>query len=69
MSTQSIWWRISLLLVISALVTIVMFMTVGSYVDANGMLHESFFLIPLFWGLSFASIITAVIALIVRRAR
>jgi hypothetical protein len=69
MSTQSIWWRISLLLVVSAIVTIVTFMAIGSYVDANGRLHEPFFLIPLFWGLSFASIITSIIALIVRRAR
>lgn len=69
MSTQTIWWRISLLLLVSAIVTIVMFMAIGSYVDANGILHEPFFLVPLFWVLSFASIITSIIAFVVRRVR
>ncbi len=69
MSAQPIWWRISLLLLVSAIVTIVMFMAIGSYVDANGILHEPFFLVPLFWVLSFASIITSIIAFVVRRVR
>ena len=57
------------MLLVSAIVTIVMFMAIGSYVDANGILHEPFFLVPLFWVLSFASIITSIIAFVVRRVR
>jgi uncharacterized membrane protein YhaH (DUF805 family) len=69
MRTQTIWWRISLLLGVSAVITIVTFITIGSYVDEHGILHEPFVLIPIFWLLTLGSIITTVMALIVRRAR
>ncbi|MFN5060208.1 MAG: DUF3955 domain-containing protein [Chloroflexota bacterium] len=69
MQSHIIWWRISVVLVVSAVVTIVTFMAIGSYIDEHGILHEPFFLIPLFWLLALGGIITTVMALIVRRAR
>lgn len=69
MMHSHIWWRIALLCAGAAFVTIITFNIIGSTVDAQGMLHEPFFLIPLFWLLSLSSIITAVIALVIRCGR
>jgi prepilin signal peptidase PulO-like enzyme (type II secretory pathway) len=69
MKTPTIWWRITLLCAGAAVVTLITFNLVGSTVDAQGVLHEPFFLIPLFWLLSFSSLITAVVALVIRRGR
>lgn len=40
---------LGVLLFIGAVVCIVAFNMIGSEVDSQGMLHEPFFLIPLFW--------------------
>ena len=69
MSTSPILWRVSVLLFIGAGLSILTFNLVGSTVDTHGILHEPFFLIPLFWLLTLMSIITALLALIVRRSR
>lgn len=69
MSTSLILWRVSVLLFIGAGLSILTFNLVGSTVDTHGILHEPFFLIPLFWLLTLMSIITALLALIVRRSR
>lgn len=69
MKHTTIWWRITLLCAGAAVITLITFNLVGSTVDAQGVLHEPFFLIPLFWLLSFSSLITAVVALVIRRGR
>jgi hypothetical protein len=69
MKHTTIWWRITLLCAGAAVITLITFNLVGSTVDAQGVLHEPFFLIPLFWLLSFSSLITAVVALVIRRSR
>lgn len=40
---------LGVLLFVGAVVCIVAFNMIGSEVDSQGMLHEPFFLIPLFW--------------------
>ena len=69
MPTTAIWWRIALLCAGAAFVTIITFNIIGSTIDDQGVLHEPFFLIPLFWLLSLSSLITAVVALVIRRSR
>lgn len=69
MKNPTIWWRITLLCVVAAVITLVTFNLVGSTIDAQGVLHEPFFLIPLFWLLSLTSIVTTVVALVIRRSR
>ncbi|MBK8418194.1 DUF3955 domain-containing protein [Candidatus Villigracilis saccharophilus] len=43
----SFW--LGVLLFLGAVVCMIAFNMIGSEVDAQGMLHEPFFLIPLFW--------------------
>lgn len=69
MKNAHIWWRIALLCAGSAVITIVTFNLIGSTLDAQGVLNEPFFLIPLFWLLSFGSIISMVIAVVIRRTQ
>lgn len=69
MTHSRIWWRIALLCVVAAVITLITFNLVGSTIDAQGVLHEPFLLIPLFWLLSLSSIVTAIIALVLRRSR
>jgi uncharacterized membrane protein len=69
MSSNALLWRISILLIVGAIVSITAFSLISSYVDEQGFLHEPFILLPLFWLLSLGSVITAVLALIVRRGR
>jgi prepilin signal peptidase PulO-like enzyme (type II secretory pathway) len=69
MKHTTIWWRITLLCAGAAVITLITFNLVGSTVDTQGVLYEPFFLIPLFWLLSFSSLITAVVALVIRRSR
>ncbi|MBK8419153.1 DUF3955 domain-containing protein [Candidatus Villigracilis saccharophilus] len=40
---------LSILLFVGAVVCMLAFNMIGAEVDAQGMLHEPFFLIPLFW--------------------
>ena len=69
MSSNALLWRISILLIVGAIVSITAFSLISSYVDEQGFLHEPFILLPLFWLLSLGSVVTAVLALIVRRFR
>lgn len=69
MTNTQVWWRIALLCAGSAVITIVTFNIIGSTIDAQGVLHEPFFLIPLFWLLSLSSIISMVVAVVIRRTR
>lgn len=69
MKNPTIWWQITLLCVVAAVITLVTFNLVGSTIDAQGVLHEPFFLIPLFWLLSLISIVTTVVALVIRRSQ
>ena len=69
MKNTTIWWRITLLCAGAAVITLSTFNLVGSTIDAQGVLHEPFFLIPLFWLLSLGSLITAVVTLVIRRGQ
>lgn len=69
MTRSHVWWRIALLCAGAAFITVIAFNLVGSTIDAQGILHEPFFLIPLFWLLSLSSIISAIVALVVRRVQ
>lgn len=40
---------VGILLLVAAITALVAFNVIGSEVDAQGVLHEPFFLIPLFW--------------------
>jgi hypothetical protein len=69
MASNALLWRISILLIVGAIISVIAFALVSSYVDEQGFLYEPFITLPLFWLLSLGSIITAVLALIVRRGR
>lgn len=66
MSLMTIFWRTSIFSALVACGAIGMFYVIGSTVDASGMLHEPFFLIPLFWLAVMTSVCTAIGALIMR---
>jgi hypothetical protein len=65
MHKNRLYWRISALFTTAAGVTMLVYVLIGSSVDAAGVLQEPFLLIPLFWLSTFFAIITAVVALIV----
>ena len=60
----SSWLGIGLLA--AAIVCIAAFFIIGQEVDAQGILHEPFFLIPLFYLFLFFSLITGVVNVIAR---
>ena len=53
---------------LSAALCFILKMVIGSYVDASGVLHEAFFLLPLGYGLLALAVITT-IALGIQRWR
>ncbi|MBM4414330.1 MAG: DUF3955 domain-containing protein [Chloroflexi bacterium] len=65
MHKNRLFWRVSALFTTAAGVTMLVYVLIGSSVDAAGVLREPFLLIPLFWLSTFFAVITAVLALIV----
>jgi cytochrome bd-type quinol oxidase subunit 2 len=57
---------ISIISLIVAIVCIITFSLIKPTVDADGLVHEPFFLLPLFFIFLFISIITLIFALYVR---
>ncbi len=60
---------LSILLLGAAAACAVTFNVIGSEVDAQGILHEPFFLIPLFWLFFMASVIAGGAAILARLAQ
>ncbi|MBI3172605.1 MAG: DUF3955 domain-containing protein [Chloroflexi bacterium] len=54
------------LLFVGAVVCLIAFNMIGSEIDSQGVLHEPFFLIPLFWLLIISSLIAGGVNVIAR---
>lgn len=67
MTRSQSFWRLSILGAGLAIIALVAFNLIGSTIDAQGVLHEPFFLIPVFWVLTLISVGCAIVALIVRQ--
>ncbi len=60
---------LGVLLFIGAMICIAAFNMIGSEVDAQGMLHEPFFLIPLFWLFFMSSLLAGGVNIFARNAQ
>jgi prepilin signal peptidase PulO-like enzyme (type II secretory pathway) len=65
---STLLWRASIVCASLAGMALVTFNLIGSTIDAQGVLHEPFFLIPVFWLLVLLSLVLAFVAL-VKKAR
>ncbi|MDH5920235.1 DUF3955 domain-containing protein [Vibrio splendidus] len=60
-------YKISFLFCVSGLLCFIVYNTIGSYVDENGVLVEPFGLIPLFWLFELLALVALVVTFVRHR--